>query len=228
MHTTHPLTKKYRDLMHEKLRDPISGLSHLAAALAAFIGLVWLLYLGWNNPAKEASFLVYGISLVSMFSASAIYHLVKASPKIILRLRKLDHSAIFLLIAGTYTPICLYFFSGFFQWGLLAIVWVMAITGITIKMFVMKAPRWITAGIYLVMGWLSILAIGQMVARMPAGALTGVVLGGLFYSTGAVVYITQKPDFYPDVFGFHELWHIFVILGALAHFIVIAVFIAHG
>ncbi len=212
--------------MNDKLRDPVSGLSHLAAAVAAFGGLAWLLSLGRNRPIQEASFLVYGISLVGMFSASAIYHLVKAGPRTTLRLRKLDHSAIFLLIAGTYTPFCLYFFSGFFRWGLLAIIWVMAISGITIKVFVIKAPRWITAGIYLVMGWLCIMASGQMAATMPAGAITGLVVGGLFYSIGALVYITKKPDFYPAVFGFHELWHIFVILGALAHFMVIAVFIA--
>jgi len=212
--------------MVEKLRDPISGLSHLAAALAALMGLGWMLYLGRANPSKEAALLVYGISLVAMFSASATYHLVKAGPEIILRLRKLDHSAIFLLIAGTYTPICLYFFSGFFQWGLPVIVWAMAISGVTIKIFMIKAPRWLTAGIYLVMGWLCIMAIGQMVASMPVAAISWLIAGGLFYSFGAVVYITKKPDFYPDFFGFHELWHIFVILGALAHFILIAGYIA--
>ena len=226
MQTTHILSKKYREIMVEKLRDPVSGLSHLAAALAAVLGLAWMLYLGWNNPAKEAALLVYGLSLVAMFSASAAYHLVKAGPEIILRLRKLDHSAIFLLIAGTYTPICLYFFSGFFQWGLPVIVWTRAVTGVTIKVFMIKAPRWVTAGIYLVMGWLCILAVGQMAASMPAAAISWLIAGGLFYSVGAIVYITKKPDFYPSVFGFHELWHIFVILGALAHFILVAVYIA--
>jgi hemolysin III len=226
MQTSHILSKKYREIMVEKLREPISGLSHLAAAATALVGLAWLLFLGWGNPGKEAALLIYGLSLVAMFSASATYHLVKAGPEIILRLRKLDHSAIFLLIAGTYTPICLYFFSGFFQWGLPVIVWTMAITGVSIKMFVIKAPRWITAGIYLVMGWLCIMAIGQMVTSMPAAAIAWLIAGGLFYSVGAVVYIAKKPDFYPEVFGFHELWHIFVILGALAHFILIAVYIA--
>ena len=226
MQSTHILTKKYRELMAEKLRDPFSGLSHLAAAAAALAGLAWMLYLGRNNPGKEAALLVYGLSLVAMFSASAVYHMVKASPEVLLRLRKVDHSAIFLLIAGTYTPICLYFFSGFFQWGLPSIVWVMAITGVTIKVFMIKAPRWITAGIYLVMGWLCVMAVGQMAVSMPAAAITWLVAGGLIYSVGAVVYITKKPDFYPSVFGFHELWHIFVILGALAHFILIAAYIA--
>jgi hemolysin III len=226
MQSAHILSKKYREYMVEKLRDPISGLSHLAAAAAALVGLGWLLYLGRDNPGKEAALLIYGISLVAMFSASATYHLVKAGPEIILRLRKMDHSAIFLLIAGTYTPICLYFFTGFFQWGLPAIVWTMAIIGVSIKIFMIKAPRWVTAGIYLIMGWLCIMAVGQMVTTMPVGAIAWLIAGGLFYSGGAVVYITKKPDFIPNVFGFHELWHIFVILGALAHFILIAGYIA--
>jgi hemolysin III len=95
-----------------------------------------------------------------------------------------------------------------------------------VKLFVIRAPRWVTAGIYLLMGWLSILAIGEMLARMPAAALVWLALGGLAYTVGAIVYMLKKPDFIPGVFGFHEVWHIFVILGCLAHFILIAVFVA--
>jgi hemolysin III len=199
---------------------------HLAAAAAALIGLVVLLVLGHDSLLKELSLLVYGISLVFMLTSSALYHLVNSSPEIMLRLRKLDHSAIYVLIAGTYTPICTHFFRGFWNWGLLGIIWFLALAGIIIKMFVIKAPRWVTAGIYLVMGWLSVAAVGEMVAAMPAGALTWLVAGGLFYTVGAVVYIAKRPNFAPGVFGFHELWHIFVILGCLSHFILIAQFVA--
>jgi hemolysin III len=97
---------------------------------------------------------------------------------------------------------------------------------VVVKLFVIHAPRWITAGIYLVMGWLSILALPQMLSSMPAGALAWLVAGGLFYTIGAVVYVLKKPDFYPGLFGFHEIWHIFVILGAFSHFMVVAVFVA--
>ena len=212
--------------MFAKFRDPVSGLIHLGAAAAAVIGLGVLLALGRSDLTKEFSLMVYGLSLILMFSASAAYHLSRAQPAALLRLRKFDHSAIYLLIAGSYTPICLYFFEGFWRWGLLVIIWLMALTGITVKLFVIKSPRWITAGIYLVMGWISILAIQEMLAAMPAGALLWLVAGGLFYTGGAVVYILKKPDFLPGVFGFHEVWHIFVILGALSHFIVVAVFVA--
>ena len=161
-----------------------------------------------------------------MFSASAAYHAHIADKQKLLMLRKLDHSAIYLLIAGSYTPICLYFFQGFWRWGLLTLIWMMAIAGITVKLFIIKAPRWVTAGVYLIMGWSAVMAVMEIINKMPPAAIFWLVAGGLFYTVGAIVYITKKLDFLPGVFGFHEIWHIFVILGALSHFIVIAGFIA--
>jgi hemolysin III len=225
MHMTQTFWQKQHSYLSDKFRDPFSALSHLGAAGLGVIGTLWMMMLAWGDSAKVTALVVYGLSLVMMFSASGIYHSSKASPETVRRLRKMDHSAIFLLIAGTYTPICLYFFSGFFQWGLPLIVWSFALVGVSVKIFVLKAPRWITAGIYLVMGWLCVMAFGQLLV-MPAGALFWLILGGLFYSGGALVYITKKPDWWPGVFGFHELWHIFVILGAFSHFVLIAAFIA--
>ena len=212
--------------MLKKFRDPVSGLTHLAAAAVAVFGLAWLLWMGRGSVEKEISLFVYGLSLIGMLSASAAYHLTKSNPAVIQRLRKLDHSAIYLLIAGSYTPICLHFFGGFWQWGLLGIIWAMALIGVITKLFIINAPRWVAAGIYLLMGWLSLMAINEILHTMPAGALVGLAAGGLFYTVGAVGYITKKPDFYPGVFGFHEVWHIFVILGCLSHFIVVAAYIA--
>jgi hemolysin III len=212
--------------MLNKLREPVSGLTHLGAAIIAAIGLAVIVYIGRDSFTKTISLVVYGVSLVLMFAASAAYHLIKSSPPITKLLRKLDHSAIYLLIAGTYTPICLYYFSGFWRWGLLSIIWLMAASGIAIKIFFLNPRRWLTAGIYLVMGWLSLMAITEMVSTMPAPALIWLVLGGLFFTLGAVVYAARKPDFYPGVFGFHEVWHIFVIMGCLAHFILVAAYVA--
>ena len=208
------------------LRDPISGLTHLGAAVAAFFGLIALLIMGWGNPTREISLLVYGLSLIIMFSASAAYHLVNSGLAVTQWLRKIDHSAIYILIAGTYTPVCLNFFSGFWKWGLPLIIWLMAIAGVIIKLFVIKAPRWVTAGVYLVMGWFMVLAIQEVLQTMPVGAIAWMVTGGLLFTLGAVVYIAKKPDPGPGRFGFHEIWHIFVILGCLAHYILIAAFIA--
>ena len=212
--------------MFRKLREPVNGLTHLFAAILALLGLAGLLILGHDSLVKVIALLIYGFSLVLMFSSSAAYHLVKARPRIKQLLRKLDHTAIYALIAGTYTPICLHFFSGFWAWGMLVIIWGLALAGIVVKLFVIKAPRWLTAGIYLVMGWLSLMAIRQMLLFMPMGALVCLLLGGLFFTVGAVVYILKKPDFFPGIFGFHEIWHIFVILGCLSHFILIAAYVA--
>ena len=204
----------------------MSGLTHLVTAIAAVPGLAALLWLGRGSLAKELSLLVYGSSLVLMFSSSAAYHLANSGPQAVQRLRKLDHSAIYLLIAGTYTPICLCFFDGFWRWGMLGIIWGMALIGVTVKLFVINAPRWVTAGIYLLMGWLSISAISEMLATMPVVALMLLLAGGVWFSVGAIIYIAKRPNFFPGVFGFHELWHVFVILGCLSHFVAIAAFVA--
>lgn len=111
---------------------------------------------------------------------------------------------------------------------MLTIIWSMAISGILIKVFIINAPRWITAGVYLVMGWMAVLAVSEISLRMPAAAITWMVIGGLFYSLGAIIYITKKLNFIPGVFGFHEIWHLFVIFGAASHFYLIAKFIAYA
>jgi hemolysin III len=208
--------------MLKKLREPVNGLTHLAGAVLAVIGLVVLLVVGWSTPLKVIALLVYGLSLTAMFSASAAYHMVQARERGILILRKLDHSAIYLLIAGTYTPFCLLAFSGFWQWGMLAIIWTLAGAGIVLKLFLIHAPRWLNAGIYLVMGWLCLAAVGEMLAVLPGWVLGWLAAGGVIYSLGAVVYITRILNFKPGVFGFHEVWHIFVLLGAFAHYLAVA------
>jgi hemolysin III len=207
--------------MLKKFREPVNGLTHLAGALLAFGGLVSLLIAGWSTPAKIISLAVYGFSLSAMFSASAAYHLASASDQVILVLRKLDHAAIYLLIAGTYTPFCINAFTGFWKTGLLSIIWSLAGIGITVKIFVIRAPRWVTAGIYILMGWLCIAALGEMLAVLPTWVLTWLLIGGVTYTLGAVVYITKIFNFVPGVFGFHEVWHIFVILAAASHFIAV-------
>jgi hemolysin III len=213
-------------IMNEKFRDPVSGLTHLGAAIVSAVGLVILMILSWGDPQKQLFLAIYGISLILMFSASATYHLVRATPEKQLRLRKWDHSAIYLLIAGTYTPICLTYFTGMYRWGILAAVWAFALIGIAVKIYVIHAPRLLNASIYLIMGWLAIFASQQIITNMPLGAIIWLFAGGLFFTVGAVIYVTKKMDFVPGIFGFHEVWHIFVILGCLCHLIMVAGFIA--
>ena len=211
--------------MLRRLREPVNGLTHLAAAIAAAVGLILLLWITRESPAKLVAMAVYGLALVLMFSASTVYHLVRAGPRVMAWLRKLDHTSIYLLIAGTYTPICLHYLTGTWRWLPLVIIWSLAIIGITVKLFIIKAPRWVTAGVYLLMGWLAIGGARQLLTAIPSGALLWLVLGGLFFTGGAVIYILKRPDPLPGIFGFHEIWHVFVILGAFSHFIVMLAYV---
>lgn len=207
--------------MLKKLREPVNSLTHWGGAILALIGLVVLLIVGWSTPAKVVSLVVYGISLIFMFSASATYHMVQVKDKALEIFRKIDHSAIYALIAGTYTPFCINAFEGFWKWGMLSIIWSLAVVGIVVKVFYIRAPRWLNAGIYVIMGWFSVSAAGQMLAALPAWVLTWLITGGVIYTLGAIVYITKIFNFKPGVFGFHEVWHIFVLLAAAAHFVAV-------
>ncbi len=207
--------------MLKKLREPVNSLTHWAGAILGVIGLIALLIVGWSTPAKVVSLLIYGLSLIAMFSASATYHMVQVKDKVLEIFRKIDHSAIFLLIAGTYTPFCVNAFTGFWKWGMLSIVWSLAVIGIGIKIFYIGAPRWVNAGIYVLMGWMSVASAGQMLTQLPTWVFVWMIVGGVIYTLGAIVYATKIFNFKPGVFGFHEVWHIFVLLAAAAHFVAV-------
>jgi hemolysin III len=207
--------------MLKKIREPVNSLTHWAGAILALVGLIVLLIIGWGTPAKVVSLIIYGISLVLLFSASATYHMVRVKDKALEIFRKIDHSAIYFLIAGTYTPFCINAFTGFWKWGMLITIWSLALTGIGIKVFIIRVPRWLNAGIYLAMGWLCVGASGQLLAALPAWVLTWLIIGGVIYTLGAVVYITKIFNFKPGIFGFHEVWHIFVLLAAAAHYVAV-------
>ena len=207
--------------MLKKLREPVNSLTHWVGAILALAGLIALLIVGWGTPIKVVSLIIYGASLIFLFSASATYHMVRVKDKALEIFRKIDHSAIFCLIAGTYTPFCLNAFTGFWKWGMLTIIWSLAIIGIVIKIFIIRSPRWLNAVIYVAMGWLCVGASGQLLAVLPAWVLVWLIIGGVTYTLGAVVYSTKMFNFIPGVFGFHEVWHIFVLLAAAAHFVAV-------
>ena len=211
--------------MFNKFREPVNGLTHYFAAVAAVVGLGILVFASGADFLKQMSFTVYGASLTMLLLASASYHLIKAEPSRMQFLRKIDHSAIYFLIAGSYTPICMIVMKGFWQWGMLLIVWSLAVIGVAIKIFWIKTPRWITVTIYLAMGWFSLLSVGELVRAFPVGAIVFLALGGVFFTVGAVVYATKIMDFKPGVFGFHEVWHIFVIAGCLSHYLLMAIYV---
>lgn len=208
------------------IREPVNGLTHYFAALAALAGLVVLLVISRDDPLKQRSLLIYGSSLVLMFLASASYHMLSTKTSVTQFLRKLDHTAIYLLIAGTYTPLAFNRFSGIYRWGMLDAIWAIALAGVITKMVMIKGPRWLSPVIYVIMGWLCLFARQEILRVLPPGALFWLVMGGVLFTLGAVVYATKIFNLKPGVFGFHEMWHIFVILGCICHYILIAVYVA--
>lgn len=211
--------------MLDRLKEPVNGLTHFVWGFAALIGLTVLLVQSGGDPPKQVSLLVYGTGVVILFFMSSAYHLIRTSPEKTVLLRKLDHTAIFLLIAGTYTPICFNVLTGVWRWGMLIGVWAVALGGIGLKLAFINIHRALSAGIYAAMGWLSLVAIQPLVQALPAGALAWMVAGGVVYTVGALVYALKWFNFAPGVFGFHEVWHLFVMAGSLCHYIMILAYV---
>ena len=206
-------------------KDPISGLTHLASAGAALVGGVVLVASGPANALDRLSLVAYSASLVLLFAASSTYHLVKTTAARALWLRKFDHTAIFLLIAGTYTPVCAVILSGAWRWALLSTVWALAAIGIAFKLFYMQAPRWVSVAIYVGMGWMGVVCFQPLWQALPWPAFAWLLGGGLLYTAGAVIYALRRPDFWPGTFGFHEVWHLFVTAASAAHFVFVLVYV---
>lgn len=206
-----------------RFRDPFSGFSHLLGAIIGLIasGLLIIKASIYGDAWQIASFAIFGLCMILMFGSSAIYHLAQGSDEKILKLKRIDHMAIFAMIAGTYTPMCLVPLRESFGWTLLTVVWGLAIAGILLKIFWIGAPRWLSTIIYLAMGWACVFGLSTMKAMMPAVSFDWLLYGGIAYTLGAVIYATKWPDPWPESFGFHEIWHIFVMAGAFSHFIAV-------
>lgn len=204
-------------------REPASGFSHLAGAVLSVAALISLLWIAINNRDvwQIVSFSIFGASMILLYSASATYHLVNASENVVRILQKIDHSMIFILIAGTYTPICLTMLRGALGYRLLALIWSCAAAGIAMKMFFFNIPRLLYTGIYLIMGWIAVFVIVPLYRAGGPLPLLWLLAGGLMYTAGGVIYALKKPDIFPGWLGFHEIFHIFVILGSAAHYVMI-------
>ena len=205
--------------MLEKIRDPISCLTHMAGAVAALVCTVALVYQACPyGPGYVFPMLVFGLSLVLLYSASTAYHMPYAQEKTLRILRRIDHSMIFCFIAGTYTPVCLIALQGTEGLVMLAVVWSLAIAGCLMKIFWLQAPRFVSTFIYVAMGWIVLFAFYPLAKAVPASSLALLVAGGIAYTTGAVVYATKRPRLKDGAaFGFHEIFHIFVLIGSFFH-----------
>jgi hemolysin III len=200
--------------------EPFNCYSHLFGVALSIAALVILLVLSpADDPWRIVGFSIYGASLILLYLASTVYHWLLVPIAQRKWLNRVDHVAIFLLIAGTYTPVCIVTLRGGWGWTMFGIVWTAAVAGTIVKLGFRSLPRWVSASIYVAMGWAAVVAVVPLVRAFPPSALAWLLAGGLFYTAGAVVYATRRPNPYPRVFGFHEIFHVFVLAGSVAHFV---------
>ncbi|MGM0547432.1 MAG: PAQR family membrane homeostasis protein TrhA [Bacteroidota bacterium] len=202
------------------IREPINTLTHGLGALLAVVGLALLIYeaIQRGSISHLIAFSIFGLSMILLYTASSLYHALPVKEKTLLLLQKLDHSMIYVLIAGTYTPICLLVLEGAWKWGFFTTIWSLAIIGIIKKFLWMSAPRWLSTLFYLGMGWLAVIIFPILIDKLPLAFLIWIAIGGLAYTLGAVIYGIKKPNPIPNWFGHHEIWHLFVMAGTFSHF----------
>jgi hemolysin III len=212
--------------LFKNLKEPFCGLSHGLGVLLSLAGLIALLVFARGKGWHLLAFSVYGISLLTLYVASTLYHSLRVSPRIEKCLARFDYCAIYFLIAGSYTPVCILALGGAVGWTLLSAVWTLAISGILACLFWKKNPAWLRMTLYLVMGWLVVFALSPLRAALPAAAIGWLTAGGVAYSVGAVILAMDRPHLWPGKFSAHDLWHLFVLGGSACHFVVMALFIA--
>ena len=199
------------------VREPFNALSHALGVPLAFLGSAFLLL----HAPKESwpGLLAFGLTMALMFGASALYHALRVGDRALAWLRRLDHAAIFLFIAGSYTPFLVEGLQESWKPFALGLVWGLALLGVGFRLFFLRAPRWLYTLAYLVLGWLSVLFLPKL--HLPLPTFTLMALSGTFYTLGAWVYGKRKPNPWPERMGFHGLWHLLVLLGSLCMYLAV-------
>lgn len=200
--------------------EPTSSILHFAAMLLAVVGVVALIGLAAlsSDVRQLASFSVFGASVVLLYLTSAIYHLVPASWRAKRILQRVDHAMIFLLIAGTYTPICLVALRGGWGWGLFGVVWALALGGIVVKAIGIRLNPFLSVSIYILMGWLVLVVMAKLISVLPPNGIAWLFAGGIFYTFGTVFFGLDRILPRTRWMGMHEIFHLFVIAGSFSHF----------
>jgi hemolysin III len=207
------------------MKEPVDARISFAGLLAAVAGVVYLAIRFHGDLPVLAAMLAYGTSLCVLFGASSLYHGVRASAATTTVLRKIDHAAIYVLIAGSYTPVLFVGLDGAWRIATVAAIWAVAVAGVMLTVWFVHAPRWLATVVYIAMGWFAIVPAFKLVPALPHVVTLLIALGGVLYTVGAAVYATRKLDLLPRRFGFHEVFHLFVLAGAVTHFVAIAVFL---
>ncbi len=203
---------------------PWSAVTHGVGALLALAGTVMLLLRGIKLGSSAwhlVSFGIYGASMIGLYTASTLYHCVNAGEAGRIALRKYDHTSIYLLIAGTFTPLCLVPLRGPWGFAILGVIWALAIVGITQSILWIMAPRWVTVALALFMGWIAVVPVYPLSRALPPQGLFWLVFGGVLYTVGGILYAVKWPGRNNPLFGCHEIFHVFILLGSIAHFILI-------
>lgn len=212
------------------IKDPGSAITHFIAMLGAAIATVPLLEKAAREPDQIhlMALSIFMISMILLYAASTVYHTLDISPTINKLLRKLDHMMIFILIAGTYTPVCMIVLGDETGWKLLALVWGIAIAGILIKGFWITCPKWFSSLLYIAMGWVCVLAFTRILQALPRAGFGWLLAGGLIYTAGGIIYALKLPIFNSKHkhFGSHEIFHLFVMGGSMCHYIMMYQFVA--
>jgi len=217
-------------VMQITIRDPGSALTHfIGMILAVFASVPLLIKAGISSGRLAFSALaVFMLSMILLYGASTAYHTANLTGKALRILRKLDHMMIFVLIAGSYTPVCLIILGGESGYTLLALVWGIALAGILVMLFWITCPKWFSSAIYIAMGWVCVFVFGQLLSTLPFAAFALLLAGGILYTVGGVIYALKLPalNSLHKYFGSHEIFHLFVMAGSICHFMFMYLYVA--
>lgn len=215
-------------MLKNYIREPFNSLSHLLGAVLGLIGLTLMIMKGISQNTTNLTLTalsIFGVSMILLYMTSATYHAVLAKDRVIQYLRRLDHSMIYLLIAGTYAPFCLITLKGSTGYVLFSLITLLAISGILFKMVWFECPRWVSTALYIGMGWIIIFLAPALSESLGTQGLLYLIAGGIFYTIGGIIY-GLKPNLpFIKKLGFHEIFHIFILLGTFSHFICVYVYV---
>ncbi len=204
-----------------RMREPVNTLTHFAMFIAGIVGLVFLILAGRGDAGALVTGAIFGSSVIILYGASSLYHWVRASEQVQQWLRRVDHMSIYVLIAGTYTPILFGGLEGTWRWASISVIWFLALIGIILKIWIIQAPRALTAVLYVGMGWMALIPLYQLLQNLSPTAVALIFAGGAMYTIGAIIYATKAFNILPAKFGFHEVFHLFVMAGTLFHYFTI-------
>ena len=205
-------------------RPLLRGFLHLGACAAAVAGIVVMLLLA-HDARSYVGASVFGASLIVVYGVSAAYHRIPSGTRMSDIMQRLDHAMIFFLIAGTYTPFCLIALDNAWGIALLSVTATIAGVGALTRLAWLNSPRWLALSLYLATGWVALVATSQILQKLDVAPLVFLLLGGIAYSVGGIAYAAKRPDPWPRVFGYHEVFHSFTIMGSASHFLAVAVFL---